>query len=110
MACGGLRPKGAARTRMKIWARQVAGAIEMCRCRRVMTMLIANESGITIVSRFTRPPPAPGPPTITPTPASATSIAAHERAEIGSRSITHARRAANIGAAACRKRTCATLV
>ena len=73
-------------------------------------MLTANESGITIVSRSTRMLPLPGAPTITPTPASAISIAAHERPETGSPRLTHASRAANIGAAACRKRTRATVV
>ena len=76
----------------------------------MITMLTAKESGIRIVSRMTSTPPWPGAPTITPTPASAITIAIHERRETGSPSITQASSAATIGAAACRKSTFATVV
>ena len=52
---------------------------------------------------------APGPPTIKPTPPSATTIASALRLDTGSRNATHAISAAAIGAAACMKRTFATV-
>jgi hypothetical protein len=99
-----------AQARIRIWARAVAGAMFMCRWWRVITMLTANEIGITIVSSVTRIPPCPGAPTMTPTPASAMTIAIPERRDTGSPSISHASSAAIIGAAAWRKRTFATVL
>ena len=60
-ACRGGRT-GRRTTKISTWARQVAGAIDMCRWWRVITMLTANESGMTIVSRSTRMLPLPGAP------------------------------------------------
>ena len=90
--------------------RQMAGAIEMSRRCRVITTATAKDSVITTESASPRPCAPPGPPTMIPTPTSATAIAAPVRRETDSRSAAQAMSAAAIGASACMKSTFATVV
>ena len=73
-------------------------------------MLTANAMVITSETPKPRYSPPPGPPSMIPTPHSATSIAPHARRLIGSPSVIRASRAAAMGDAAWRKSTFATLV
>ncbi len=89
--------------------RQMAGPMEMSRRCRVITRAPANDSVITSERPRPAPAPPPGPPIITPTPASATTIATPVLRDTDSRSTTQAIRAAAIGESACRKMTFATV-
>ena len=82
----------------------------MSRRWRVITTASAKASVITTDSARPRPCAPPGPPTMRPTPPSATSIATAVRRETGSRSASQAITAAAIGDTACMKRTFATVV
>ncbi len=101
---------GATTTTTSTWDRQMAGAMEMSRRWRVITTASAKDSVITTERASPRPCAPPGPPTIRPTPASATTIATAVRRETCSLNPTQAISAAAIGERACMNRTLATVV
>ena len=72
-------------------------------------MLPAKASVIMTEKPIPSVPPLPGPPTMSPTPSRAITMASPALAVIGSRSAIQARSAAAIGETACRKRTFATV-
>ena len=101
--------KGATTRTTSSWERQIAGAIEMSRRCRVITMLPAKANVIRSEKPMPSVPPLPGPPTMRPTPSSAIAIATAARRVIRSRRTIQARSAAAIGETACRKSTLATV-
>ena len=82
----------------------------MSRRWRVITTLRANASVISTERPSPSPCEPPGPPTIRPTPASATTIATPVRRDTASCSAAQAISAAAIGETACMNRTFATVV
>jgi hypothetical protein len=89
-------------------ARAMAGAMDTPRYRRAMTMTSANARPVSSDRASPSTGPPPGAPTITTTPASATSIAHAVRTVSRSPSTTTPRPAATRGAMDCRIRTWAT--
>jgi hypothetical protein len=87
-----------------------AGASEMSERCRERTIAIANAAVIASGISTARSPPSTPPPIISTTPTAASAVAIHVRAWTGSLSSSHARMAAIMGAAACQKRTLATVV
>ena len=100
---------GATATTTRNCERQIAGAIDTSRRCRVMTMVTAKASVIKSETPTPSAPPLPGPPTINATPNRATPMATSARPVIDPASAIQASRAANMGAAACMKRTFATV-
>ena len=108
-ACKGCE-NGRNTTSTRSCERQRAGAIEMSRRWRVMTRPRAKEREVSAERPRPRPCEPPGPPTIRPTPASATTMARAIRPETASCRAAQAINAAAMGETACMKSTFATVV